>query len=41
MDVTTQIAQFTIDFMIPYMGGFSVMLVISWLVSLFPGKRDY
>lgn len=41
MDVTTQIAQLAIDIMIPFMGGFAVMIVISWLVSLFPGKRDY
>lgn len=41
MDVTTQIAQATVDLMIPFLGGFAVMIVISWLVSLFPGKRDY
>lgn len=41
MDVTIAMAQCTIDIMIPYMGAFAVMLVISWLVSLFPGKRDF
>lgn len=36
-----QIAQCTIDIMAYFMGGFTIMLVISWLVSLFPGKRDF
>lgn len=41
MDITAQIAQLAIDIMVPFMGGFLVMIVISWLVSLFPGKRDF
>ena len=36
-----EIGQVTIDIMAYFMGGFVVMLVISWVVSLFPGKRDF
>lgn len=41
MDVSTMIAQACIDIMVPFLAGFAVMLVISWMVSLFPGKRDF
>lgn len=36
-----EIGQITIDTMAYFMAGFVIMLVISWLVSLFPGKRDF
>ena len=41
MDLMLSIAQFAIDFSCAFMGGLAVMIVISWMVSLFPGKRDY
>lgn len=36
-----EIGQITIDIMAYFMQGFVIMLVISWFVSLFPGKRDF
>lgn len=35
------IGQVVIDVMTYFLGGFGIMLVISWLVSLFPGRRDF
>lgn len=36
-----EIAQVTIDTVGYFLGGFVIMLVVGWLVSLFPGKRDF